>query len=229
MHPSVLSRAEKLQNAGGLNMQHLIESVRTSLKQENWYAALAAALMIPDVCANLELEEDATSSDYINWCEKYVYPIYHGEPYNINIHGDEIYVLRCAYLHQGSANVSKQRKANILQEYRFILPLKNWSFHPRQVGGTRTFQLQVDTFCSIICEAAAAWARSVLDEREDVKDRSDELLKIYDARKGEFWITGPSRNHSRKESGRGDMRENKAKKQDDKTIRQQTRIDLTKR
>jgi hypothetical protein len=35
-------------------MRHLIERVRASVKEKNWYAALATALMLPDVCRNLQ-------------------------------------------------------------------------------------------------------------------------------------------------------------------------------
>jgi thiaminase len=75
-------------------MRHLIESVRTSLQEENWYAALSTALMLPDVCTNLEKGRPSTSTDYIAWCDTYVLAIYEGPPHNLTLPGVEIYVLR---------------------------------------------------------------------------------------------------------------------------------------
>lgn len=163
-------------------MRHLTASIRLLLQQQNWYSALAVALMIPDVCSGLELDRKRYASDYMAWCDRYVLPLYQRPLHNITIPGREIYVLRCAYLHSGSDDVSTQDKKDVLERYRFVEPLRGLTVPPRQVAGTRTLQLPVDTFCNIICEAADEWAARVLDQRDDVKRRAEGLLKVYDTR-----------------------------------------------
>jgi hypothetical protein len=34
-------------------MQHLVDSVRKDLQNENWYAALFMALTLPDICGKI--------------------------------------------------------------------------------------------------------------------------------------------------------------------------------
>src|ERR1700730_3389974 len=132
-----------------MTMLHLVDCVRLSIQQENWYAALSTALMLPDVCSGLELDRDTVASDYIDWCDRYVRPVFE-EEHNITIPGVEIYVLRCAYLHKGTGDVRGQRKADILEHYRFVAPQKGLTASPRQIPGTRTFQVFVNTFCQVI-------------------------------------------------------------------------------
>lgn len=165
-------------------MRHLIECTRLSLAQKNWHAALASALIIPDVCAGLEHGVQTGASHYIGWCDEYFRPLFEAPPHTISISGNEIYVLRCSYLHSGSADVTAQRKSDILEHYLFVSPMEGWTFYAHLIPGTGIFQVPVDDFCGAICAASERWEEAVLRQREEVKRRSDALLRIFDPRKG---------------------------------------------
>lgn len=160
-------------------MKAMVESVRRSAETSNWYAALAVSLMLPDVCSNVEGAIGGVGARYKSWCDRWVSPIYLDQ-HDIIIPGGEFYVLRCAYLHEGSEDVSTQQKSDIIERYRFLGPQKGLTVHPRQIGGTRIFQLPIQQFCEIFCSAAESWSAAFLKARPDVTNTDGALLQFYD-------------------------------------------------
>jgi len=162
-------------------MKAMVESVRRSAETSNWCAALALALMLmlPDVCSNIEGTPGGVGARYTRWCDRWISPIY-SDQHDIIIPGGEFYVLRCAYLHEGSEDVSNQQKKDVIERYRFLAPQKGLTVHPRQIGGTRIFQLPIQQFCEIFCIAAESWSATFFATRLDIADSDDRILKFYD-------------------------------------------------
>ena len=98
-------------------MDAVISEVRCCLENKLYLAALALALMIPDMCGATENSGTQVKSydRYVTWFEKWVAPEYmkfieaneedeicfeKKSPYFFT--GDACYALRCSFLHEGS-------------------------------------------------------------------------------------------------------------------------------
>ena len=168
-------------------MQHLIEAVRKGLRDRNWYASLGLALALPDICGFLESPTNGSQRRYVAWCTRYLEPKYTDEigpdqRKHVFLSAEDIYALRCAFLHEGADEIARQRARKALDSFLFIAPPPGGgSIHCNQVNSK--LQLQVDLFCEDICESVEEWKAAVAGDGE-IKKRMDELLMIRDARMG---------------------------------------------
>lgn len=86
----------------------LIEDVERAIEHECYFAALALALTLPDICGKAEFPNDGNGARYKKWCKEFVYGIQSRNtpsgdmPY---LNEDMIYSLRNLFLHQGTPNV----------------------------------------------------------------------------------------------------------------------------
>lgn len=104
-------------------MDSLISEVRCCLENKLYLAALALALIVPDVCGAKENSGKQVKSydRYVTWFEKWVAPEYmklvevneedeicfeKKSPYFFT--GDACYSLRCSFLHEGSSDVKRK-------------------------------------------------------------------------------------------------------------------------
>ncbi|MBN2771358.1 MAG: hypothetical protein JXR90_11740 [Spirochaetes bacterium] len=94
-------------------MDEIVISLKTALMNNNFTAALMIALAIPDICGKLE-EKKISSSRYIEWIDKYMDSKYCGM-----LSGNDCYALRCSILHEGSDDISTQKKKDILDKFYF--------------------------------------------------------------------------------------------------------------
>lgn len=141
-------------------MNNFINAIEKSLEEENWYAALALALALPDICANVFAPEAGSMSRYVDWYNTYLlnkYTSYIGpdKQQHIFLSGEDCYALRCSLLHEGSSDISRQRAKKALENFNFRIPREGIFIHKNKLD--QTLQLQVDVFCQDICEAAKAW------------------------------------------------------------------------
>ncbi|MBE9190625.1 hypothetical protein IQ230_09675 [Gloeocapsopsis crepidinum LEGE 06123] len=177
-------------------MQHLIEAVEQALEQQNWYAALALALTLPDICGWLEQPQRKTGERYKEWFKKYM-PEYYSESLNFPLDSltnnveathinkpfltaEDFYALRCAYLHSGSDDISSQART-VLDKFCFVAPRKHGGAHCNKVIKDKhhTLQLQVDIFCGEICHGVKLWEKKAII-KDGVRERlTKELMKIY--------------------------------------------------
>lgn len=180
-----------------LTMKQLKEAVRQAIKQGNWYAALATALTLPDICGCLEDPNKGVGDRYRLWYDTYIKEEYSGK-YNdsdkaevILLTGEDCYALRCAYLHSGQDDISEQKAP--LDKFQFITPpklgessecyaLKTTKFVD---DGNRTkisskLQLEVDKFCEDICRGVEKWEASVATRR-DIQEKLGQLLTIVES------------------------------------------------
>lgn len=137
-------------------MQHLVDAVRESLQQKNWYAAVAVALTLPDICGKLQQPSAGSQARYVDWCTTYLTPKYTSSDH-VFLSGKDAYALRCAVLHEGSDDVVNQRAHEALEKFRLTRPSETGGLnsHNNQYGSL--LQLQVPDFCEDICAGVESW------------------------------------------------------------------------
>ena len=158
-------------------MQHLIDAVHAALDQQNWYAALMTALTLPDICGDLEEPGSQSGQRYRAWFDRYLAERYvaRGMPQpmpspdgtrTMIVEADVVflsaldcYVLRCAYLHNGSFDVTGQRKRDVLDGFIFVAPRPYVRQHCNRINDA--LQLQVDVFCRELTDGVKKWLDDV--------------------------------------------------------------------
>ena len=78
-------------------MQHLIDGIRDAVAKQSWYAALALALVVPDACAAIDDPNARPVARYMAWVDRYL-AAHVTQPH---FSAEELYRLRCAFLHEG--------------------------------------------------------------------------------------------------------------------------------
>lgn len=152
-----------------------IESLNASILNQNWYAVLVTALVLPDICASLSKHGKTHRRDYEEWATKYFCPNY---PRGFLVGGD-LYALRCAMLHQGQDNLDDQYAKVALDKFSFTIPVRGLSMNNNKVvtnNGT-VLQLQVDKFGMSMIGAVEKWMNEVKDDKE-VEKRAEKLVSI---------------------------------------------------
>jgi hypothetical protein len=144
-------------------MQHLVDAVRRSVRDENWYAALTGVLALPDIAGKLDGKETGSQARFVRWFNEYLLPTYThlmGDDHpHVFLSGRDCYALRCAYLHEGEFDITDQRAREALEQFHFVVARSVTKFHCNQVL-TNLLYLQVDCFCEEVCGAVEAWLRS---------------------------------------------------------------------
>jgi hypothetical protein len=163
-------------------MQQILIAVRKGLEQQNWYCSLSEALAIPDICGWLETRNPKSQERYVRWFDHYVGGKYIAEvgPEHVRtvfLSGRDCYALRCAFLHQGSEDITAQRGKETVERFQFVVPPKGWMVHNNRLNNK--LQLQVDRFCEDIVEGAERWLAEV-GPRPDVQTEMGFQLRIYD-------------------------------------------------
>jgi hypothetical protein len=156
-------------------MHRFTSAVRSSIKERNWYSALIAALILPDVCGCLEDPKKKSQARYSDWWDAYLKKTYTMKQGHVFLSGGDAYALRCACLHEGSDDITEQRAREMLAKFAFIEPPAAGSIHCNQKGST--LQLQVDRFCEDICAGVEQWVADVKDKAE-VQERINSMLLV---------------------------------------------------
>ena len=89
------------------NFLEKIDSIRDAYKAGFYEPALALALTIPDICANVEQPtEESVTKRYIDWCNTHIFT---GQATDIDVKftGAALYQLRCHFLHNGDSEIFK--------------------------------------------------------------------------------------------------------------------------
>ncbi|MCK4089647.1 hypothetical protein HCY66_06050 [Acinetobacter radioresistens] len=173
-------------------MQNFIEALEKCVQTENWYGALFIALTLPDICGKIEFPEFRRPGPrYEAWFDKYLSKFYCDEN-RLHTHSDQriaaiqnsipphigkrkrfaymtgkdLYALRCAYLHEGSDELSGQTVEKTLQRFVFWQPPKGCVFHNniRDDNGDMTLQIQISVFVDNVIEAIKAWINEIKDD-----------------------------------------------------------------
>ncbi|WP_066733513.1 hypothetical protein [Cupriavidus sp. D384] len=159
-------------------MRDFLASIRQSLETNNFYVALATSLTIPDICGWLSSPNLRSGERYRAWCETYLTPKYtHDLPNGreVFLSPGDAYALRCAYLHEGADDVSRQRAREALNRFAFVARGAHCNLF--EINGEAILNLNVPLFCTDMVESAEQWLEDVRDNQA-VQERLREFLKI---------------------------------------------------
>lgn len=163
------------------NLASFIAAARAAAAADNWFAALALALTLPDICGALENPGPGKSkARFVDWWDRYMahhYAVYPdaGESWQpfTYLPGTEAFALRCSYLHAGTDDVARPDTA--LTRVRFLGPpsAAAFGFNPQ----TRTLAIGLEQFVDWVCGAVETWLAERAEDPE-VHSRLSGLVSI---------------------------------------------------
>jgi hypothetical protein len=181
-------------------MKRFTDAIAKAVTDQNWLAATALALTMPDVCGGMEHPKHKSTKRYKAWWDKYMlkhYPALSGAPELSGgraLSGADAYDLRCAYLHEGRLTQrARERVRKTLTRIHFVVPEPKRGLIPRRraarqirnvVGsarsrGNKVRFLEVDDFCKKTIEAVDRWSNDVSKDQA-VQKRLQSLLEIHE-------------------------------------------------
>lgn len=159
-----------------------IESISSNVREGNWYSALTLVLTLPDICGKLSTPEVASGKRYAKWFDEFV-----GDKYSMNIFGEnhifasgnDIYALRCAFLHQGESDISMQRAKETIEKFKIQAPkvINGQYSGSHNIKIDQYLMIRLDIFCEDVAEGVEKWVDKNKDNR-DVQKRASELVVI---------------------------------------------------
>jgi len=147
-----------------------VRDIRRALENGCWFAALALALTLPDVCGVVEYPGTTVAERYISWYDRYI-----AQPHALDAtpeqtaypSGEVIYNLRNTFLHQGKPSVIGEKvkeKRNRVDRFALMLgdgTMLHTMAATIDIGeaALRTLVVDVSWLCSILCDSAEAYYR----------------------------------------------------------------------
>lgn len=119
-------------------MQRFTDAVRDAIRQQNWYSALAVALLLPDMCVAVEIGKKGNRHQYAAWFDAWV---------------AHRYVFEFAYRNEEEATNYDVYIKKLKDEGRIIEFLKlprNYIVRTQQLSGLDCYCLR----CALIHEAS---------------------------------------------------------------------------
>lgn len=173
-------------------MKQYIDAIFISLNSENYFSALAIALMMPDICSAIESEKNfGTKWLYSDWFDKYLSHYYTDTEYFdapiVFLSGKECYALRCSYLHQGMHDIGHQsillNEVNPVQKIQFVA--KEMPQDKIKLGSLVLLNLNI--FCLQMIAAVGEW------QKDNVGNSlvNDRLLSIPSIKTEPFSLNMP--------------------------------------
>lgn len=155
-----------------------VAAARRAAAEDIWFAAIALALTLPDVCASVDDPGPGKSkARFVRWWDDYMAfryvvrpdPDEDYEPFTY-VPGEVAYALRCSYLHAGTDVVSSDG-----QRVRFLGPPNSGhvGFDPK----TGAVFLGLEPFVEWVCQAVERWLADRRDDPEAMS-RLDGLTTI---------------------------------------------------
>lgn len=159
-------------------VEKLVSEINDALSHNLYFAALNLALTLPDICGKAEYPNLGTTKRYKLWYDEYIgkyekAPTLVGETEMPYLNGEIIYNLRCSLLHEGNANIDKEKYKKKNKEKcpidHFLLVIQSEQpFHiyggetssvytASKGNGIREYQVNVRRLCMIICLCAEAY------------------------------------------------------------------------
>jgi hypothetical protein len=177
-------------------MEELLFQIETTLGARAYYASLFLCLCVPDICAALDSANgEASGARYKAWCVKYFrteterrtgdYYKGMGMFYSETLDANEVYLLRCAALHQGQlTNTGTGGRAGskyskiIFQEPGQRLVVTHLMTTPGQNGQFNVLHINLTDFCKDMIVAAREWIMEVAGT-EPYEHNSSVMFKRY--------------------------------------------------
>ena len=148
-------------------VEQLVADLWRSVEAQTWYAALALALVIPDIAGNVERpNEKSYETRYAKWWETYVGDYWRGtsecSPGHLPVlTGRDAYALRSSFLHEGQASI---RMRDNVRHFVLLTPEEaGEAFHRDTMRGVMF--LSIEHYCGEIILAATRW----IEHRREAK------------------------------------------------------------
>lgn len=151
-------------------MERFINAIRTSVKNENWLAAVFMALTMPDICSAVQNPFNRkVGIRYTEWYDRYFKGVY--KVGLVTFTAQDCYQFRCRCLHEGIARKKDDEHFNLTPPIKG-LPIE---IHLNDINGV--IQLQIDIFCEDMCRAVESWVKA-MEPYPAVRERMKELIEI---------------------------------------------------
>lgn len=163
-------------------LNRIIHEIDQSISNECYFAALALALTIPDICGKAEYPDKSTTARYIQWYNKYVGKYEKPESLDAQdmpyMSGEIVFNLRNSLLHQGNPNIeAKKVKEKSCRVDRFKLSISapfdgGYGMVAYGLGhevAERVLEINIVNLCHKLC----ATARGYYSENEEKFDFFD--------------------------------------------------------
>ncbi|MCK6916909.1 hypothetical protein L8Q54_01190 [Enterobacter kobei] len=162
-------------------MERFVKSIRQSIADKNWFAAIFISLALPDICGAAETPKANSGERYKRWFNENLKDKYDPDGAAlVRFTADDCYKFRCSCLHSG---MSKDNKRHFK-----LIPPHGWQVrHKVSINGI--IVLQIDILCEDICQAVEKWA---FENRNNanVMHRLNELIRVEFLNIGGIYI-GP--------------------------------------
>jgi hypothetical protein len=155
-------------------MEHLQNAVKESLATGNWYAALIVAFTLPDIASNIDHPDQGTNKRFPAWVDTYMIEQHRGGSRRLFMSAKDFYALRCAFLHEGSANIIGKPAREVLDAFQITLA-PGHRIHNNKYNNT--LQLDLIIICEEILEAIDRWQLSIADDKVK-QQRINDLARI---------------------------------------------------
>lgn len=161
----------------------LITDIQKASEANLNYCALSLVLALPDILSSLEKPNVRGRKRYIEWCEEYFLDL-HKYPKE-EMTGGDMYALRCAYLHNGEDDLSKQCVDHTLARYRFIYSVSGLMIHRNKITNNNisTLQLNLHEFCREIINSTLIFIEKYKNDA-NVNKLAEKLITIDNDRFG---------------------------------------------
>lgn len=113
----------------------LVNDMRSALNAECYFAALAIALMLPDICGKAEYPKMKNGKErYIKWYDENIGEYdkcpkqNENEPVMPHLTGEIVYQLRCCFLHEGNPMIEAgkiKQEENEIDSFILVIESKN--------------------------------------------------------------------------------------------------------
>ena len=158
-------------------MRDLVGQIRAALGVNLYYLALAAALILPDICGALASTDGrAKRRKYTEWFDRYVGAAYVGIDGKPWLTGEDCYRLRCSFLHQGTSHHPQSSYSKFLfVEPTTVASTGVW-MHLNVVNDA--LQLDVTTFCFDMLNGVEAWL-GIVEGTEPYEGNNQTFIRRY--------------------------------------------------
>ena len=138
----------------------IIQEIKSSLCNKNYYVSLISSLTLIDIVTSIENNGSTSGTKFANWFEanlsnKYKHRTGHNSAETIFLNGLDCYALRCSILHNGSDFTGQQNKSNMLERFRFTNEGAHCNLFNFGNTGKSELNLSVKDFCEDIIDAVS--------------------------------------------------------------------------
>jgi hypothetical protein len=164
-------------------MRRFTDSGREAIKGGNLYAALALALVVPDICSQSETPKEKVGDRYRRWFRRWAEPKFSHEvgpdkERTVFLSAQDCYLLRCSLLHAGSAEL--EAASATVQKFIFCDPKVGAHMNLLNISGKTYLQLMANKFCDELFDSAEEWDKANQGD-STIQGRKSKLLSIKSA------------------------------------------------